>query len=78
MRDPTKLREFYSILQETHIKYCPDQRPGQFFSNWLGWVMNVKKRDIFFPEADEMLKLLDEYIQTHCKYNYGYGLFEED
>ena len=62
MRDPNRLDKFYEEFKEIHKKYCPDQRFGQFCSNFFGWLATVKGKDIFFPEDDRMLKYLREYV----------------
>lgn len=61
MRDPKRLNKFYNKLREIHVTYFPDWRFGQLCSNFFGWVYQTKKRDIFFPEEDEMIELLEEY-----------------
>jgi hypothetical protein len=40
-----------------------DWRVGQLDSNFYGWLMGEQKRDLFFPEEDEMLRWLKEYIK---------------
>jgi len=64
MRNPDRLDIFYENLKNVHKNAVPDQRFGQFMCNFLGWVANVKKRDPFFPEENEMLTLLDEYVNS--------------
>lgn len=78
MRKPDRLDKFYDVLKTVHKKAFPDMRFGQFMSNWLGWVQTVKKRDIFFPEEDEMLGLLNEYVMVNCPFNLGQDLFKEN
>ena len=62
MRDPNRLDKFYEEFKEIHKKYAPNQRFGQFCSNFFGWVVSKKKKDIFFPEDDKMLEYLKEYV----------------
>jgi len=69
VRDPNRLDKFYAELCAAHKRYFVSQRFGQFMSNFLGWVQSVKRRDIFFPEEDEMLSLLQEYIESQFPYN---------
>lgn len=60
-RDPNRLYNFYNEVTRLHMIYMPDWRVGQFWMNFLGWVQNVKKRDLFFLEESEMLTYLKEY-----------------
>jgi hypothetical protein len=46
-----------------HKKYVPDWRFGQLCSNFFGWLQFTQARDLFFPEEDEMLRWLKEYIR---------------
>ncbi len=68
MRDPKRLDKFYDEMKEMHKKYWPDWRWGQYCSNFFGWLMSEKKRDLFFPEEDEMIEYIREYagIQRSC------------
>ena len=61
MRDPNRLYSFYGKLRDVHIRSFSDLRFGQFMSNFFGWMMAEKQRDLFFPEEDEMIKLLYEF-----------------
>lgn len=65
MRNPDRLDEFYKQLCFYHKSCFPDWRFGQFCSNFFGWLMHEKCKDLFFPEEDEML----EYIEEYCKEN---------
>lgn len=67
MRNPDRLYSFYHQLCDIHMRTFPDWRFGQFCSNFIGWVYSEKKRDIFFPEEDEMLSLLKEYEEKFKK-----------
>ena len=62
MRDPNRLDSFYENLKAIHKNYIPDWRFGQFCSNFFGWLMQTKRVDLFFPEEDEMLEYLNEYV----------------
>ena len=44
----------------------PDIRVGQLHSNFYGWLSYTKKKDLFFPEEDEMLKYFKEYLKEMC------------
>lgn len=60
MRDPNRLDEFYKELCRVHRTYFSDWPFGQFMMNFLGNVASTV-RDPFFPEENEMLKLLYKY-----------------
>ena len=64
MRNPDRLDSFYDELKKIHKKSFPDMRFGQLMMNFLGFVNSTKKRDPFFPEEDEMLKLFKEYTNS--------------
>ena len=61
MRNPERLNAFYEEFYKLHKHYFPDWRFGQLISNFFGWIYSEKKRDIFFPEEDEMIALFREY-----------------
>lgn len=63
MRNPDRLDNFYDKLKEIHKENVPDWRFGQLISNFLTWVYNTKNTDIFFPEEDKMIQLLEEYFK---------------
>jgi len=69
MRNPKRLDSFYNELNEIHVEYFPDLRFGQLMLNFFGWVMNEKKRDMFFPEEAETLKLLKEYAESQSPFS---------
>jgi hypothetical protein len=54
---------FYDEMCRLHKKYVPDWRFGQLCSNFFGWLQFTEARDLFFPEEDEMLRWLKEYIR---------------
>ena len=60
IRDPERIDIFTSELNRIWKTYYRNWRFGQFMSNFLGFVTN-QKRDIFFPEEDEMLTYLKEF-----------------
>ena len=62
MRDPNRLYTFYDELRNIHIEHFPDWRFGQFCSNFFGWLYDQKGMDLFFPEEDQMLKYLKEFV----------------
>ena len=64
MRKVERLDKFYDELKEIHKKSFPDMRFGQLMMNFLGFVNSTKKRNPFFPEEDEMLKLFKEYTNS--------------
>ena len=63
-----KMREIgftdYDTLKEIHKKSFCDMRFGQFMIVVFGWIQQTKGRDPFFPEEDEMIKLIKEYANT--------------
>ena len=61
MRDPKRLDNFYQELYRIHKQHFPDWRFGQLCSNFFGWAMSEKKRDLFFPEEKEMLEYWKEF-----------------
>ena len=69
VRNPERLDTFYDEFCELHKKAFPDIRVGQLMCNFLGFVSSEKKRDPFFPEEDELLKLFTEYCN---KYSFLY------
>lgn len=69
MRNPNRLDEFYNKVKDIHKKHFPDWRFGQLCSNFFGWMMSEKKRDLFFPEEDEMLRLFEEYAETNKRWD---------
>ena len=64
MRNPERLDNFYAEVCKIHKEKFPDCRFGQFISNFFGWIFSKKKKDIFFPEEDDMLKYLHEYVEV--------------
>jgi len=64
MRDANRLYPFYNKLAEIHIKHFPDWRFGQFIDNFRRWMQYKKHIDIFFPEEEELSKLLDEFVEV--------------
>lgn len=57
MRSPERIDKFCSKLAE-YWKEVPDWRFGQLVCNVLG----TCKRDPFFYEEDEMLKIFEDYF----------------
>ena len=57
MRDPKRIRRFCSRLA-TAWECVPDWRFGQLMVN----VFRSMKRDPFFPEDDEMIKNIENYV----------------
>lgn len=60
--------KFYDNIKEIHKTYFPQQRFGQFCSNFFGWLASVKGIDLFFPEDDRMLELLKEYVEDQPQF----------
>lgn len=61
MRDPKRIDEFCNELARMWHK-VPDWRFGQLISNVLGDYQTKTKRDIFFPEDDELLDFFKRYF----------------
>ena len=68
-RDPSRLDVFYEAFKEIHKKAFPDWRFGQLCSNFFGWLMSEKGRDLFFPEEKEMIETFREYARKTSAYN---------
>jgi hypothetical protein len=62
MRDINRLDKFYDELKEIHKKYFPNWRVGQLIVNVLADWQAKTKRDIFFPEEDEMIQIFRDYV----------------
>ena len=62
MRNPKRLDKFYKELAELHKEYIPDWRFGQFCSNFFGWLVSEKEIDLFFPEEEQMMEYIKEYL----------------
>ena len=52
-------------------------REGQFLLNALGWINSIKKRDLFFPESEEMLELFKEYANSNSMWYQGWDLLNK-
>lgn len=61
MRNPNRLDKFYDEMKEIHKTSFPDLRFGQLMSNFFGWLMSEKKRDLFFPEEEDMIEYFREF-----------------
>lgn len=61
MRDPKRIRKFCNQLA-TLWERVPDWRFGQMMSNLLGAFVADTKRDIFYPEDDELFEYFEEYF----------------
>lgn len=61
MRNPNRLYDFYDEMRDIHMKSFPDWRFGQLMSNFFGWLMSEKKRDLFFPEEEDMIEYFREF-----------------
>ena len=61
MRDPKRIYAFCNKLAE-HWSKVPDWRFGQLLSNVLG--QEMKGKDLFFPEEDEMMGYFDHFFEA--------------
>lgn len=78
MRKVDRLDKFYDELKEIHKKSFPDMRFGQLMMNFLGFVSSTKERDPFFPEDDEMIKLLKEYVNNTSMWYQGWDVLDRE
>lgn len=62
MRDINRLDKFYDELKEIHKKHFPMWRFGQMIVNVLADWQAKTKRDIFFPEEDEIIQIFRDYV----------------
>lgn len=60
MRDPKRIRKYCDQLASLW-ETVPDWRFGQLMSNVLGEYYAETKKDIFFPEDDEMFAFFKKY-----------------
>ena len=77
MRKVERLDKFYDELKEIHKKSFPDMRFVQLMMNFLGFVNSTKKRDLFFPESEEMLELFKEYANSNSMWYQGWDLLNK-
>lgn len=63
MRNVDRLDKFYDELKEIHKKNFPDWRFGQMIVNVLADWQAKTKRDIFFPEEDEIIQIFRDYVK---------------
>lgn len=68
MRDPKRICKFCDRLAAVWGQ-VPDWRFGQLMSNILGQYVYETKKDIFFPEDDELIEFFEKYIETRPTYN---------
>jgi len=66
MRNPDRIDSFCRDLAELWHK-VPDWRFGQLMSNMLGAYVGETKKDIFFPEDDEMMAFFKKYFAPKDK-----------
>lgn len=68
MRNPKRINKFCDRLAACWHR-VPDWRFGQLMSNMLGEYVHETKKDIFFPEDDEMIEFFEKYINAHSPYD---------
>jgi len=61
MRDLDRIEPFLKEFGEIWKEEFPDWRYLQLMSNFCGWVVSEKGKDIFFIEEDECLKYFKEF-----------------
>lgn len=65
MRNPNRLDSFYDEFKKVHKEEFCDWRFGQLISNFFGWALGDNKiSDIWFPEEDQWIDLLHEYVSS--------------
>lgn len=62
MRNPDRLDAFYDELKEIHKRHFPDLRAGQL---WANVAYENRKRDMFFPEEEEMIQMFRDYANKY-------------
>ena len=62
MRNPARLTHFYKELEKLHKENIPDWRFGQFMSNFFSWLSMEKRVDPFFPEEDQFIGYVKEFL----------------
>lgn len=68
MRDPKRISKFCDKLAA--VWACvPDWRFGQLISNVLGEYVHETKRDIFFPEDDELIEFFEKFVYESHPFN---------
>ena len=72
MRDPKRIDKFCGMLAY-YWHRVPDWRFGQLISNVLGAYVDTTKRDIFFPEDDELLDFFRQYFSMEGSSPYVSG-----
>ena len=72
MRDPARIQKFCNRLAKAW-RCHPDWRFGQLISNVLGAYVDTTKRDIFFPEDDELLDFFRHYFSMEGSSPYVSG-----
>lgn len=68
MRDPNRITAYCDKLA-TIWRMVPDWRFGQLMSNLLGAYAGTTKRDIFFPEDEELFKFFEDYVGRNSPYH---------
>ena len=68
MRDPNRIQAFCNQLAGLW-RMVPDWRFGQLISNVFGAYIEETKRDIFYPEDDELMAFMKKYFNTSGKNN---------
>ena len=67
MRDKNRIQAFCNRLARAW-EMVPDWRFGQLMMNALG-EMASKGRDPFFPEEDEMIAFIEEYVKNNSPFS---------
>lgn len=62
MRDPNRIKPFCDELAELWSNW-PDLRFGQIMSNIARYVQMEHRKDMFFMEEEELMKVLREQLR---------------
>jgi hypothetical protein len=63
MRDPKRLDSFYEYVREMHETYFPEKSFAYLMLDLIFWYSSIEKRDIFFPEEDDMKEIINKYVE---------------
>ena len=64
MRDVNRLYKIYTELMALHISEALDIRFGQLFYNFTRWLESEHRKDIFYIEDDQIVKLMKESLHV--------------
>lgn len=62
MRNPDRIKPFCDELAELWVKH-PDLRFGQIMSNIARYMQMEHRKDMFFMEEEELMKVIKEQLR---------------